>query len=624
MMRKLVLIFLLALVAGCGGGAGGDGGPSSNSSGGCSGGCAEANPQALTVAEVQRVIAQAATEAAARGTPATIAVADRVGNILAVFRMTGASATFTINGRRGVTGGLENVSIIPSEYAAIAKAISGAYLSSEGNAFTTRTASQIVQEHFNPGELNSPSGPLYGVQFSSLSCSDVVRNAPAPVAGPKGSPLGLSADPGGMPLYKAGTVVGGIGVISDGVYSLDRDIFDVDADFDELIAVAGARGFDAPSDRRADRIAVDGRTLRYVDSETIATNPSSAPAFATLTGTLVAVPGYNAAVVSPGTAYTTTASGIRPNTNPAFAGTNSYVLDDGTGVNRFPPINGTDGQMTAVEVTQILLQAMRVANRTRAQIYRPLGSPAQVTISVVDTNGNILGIVRSRDAPVFGIDVAVQKARTAMFFSLTTAAAELSAQPPATYPGPPPGVSPIPPYVLRAQAVFGSAFSNGIAFTARAIGNLHRPFLPDGIDGTAAGPLSKEYAQWSVFNVGLQLDLVINQVVANILAGTQTAPCTGLLKARNGIQIFAGSVPIYRGNTLVGGIGVSGDGIDQDDMVAFLGLANAGATLGTGIQNAPPAIRADTIAVPGGRLRYVNCPVAPFLDTTQTNVCNGI
>ena len=75
---------------------------------------------------------------------------------------------------------------------------------------------------------------------------------------------------------------------------------------------------------------------------------------------------------------------------------------------------------------------------------------------------------------------------------------------------------------------------------------------------------------------------------------------------------------------LVGAIGISGDGIDQDDMVAFLGLANAGVVLGTGIANAP-GVRADTIAVPpGNQLRYVNCPVSPFLDTTATNVCNGI
>ena len=92
--------------------------------------------------------------------------------------------------------------------------------------------------------------------------------------------------------------------------------------------------------------------------------------------------------------------------------------------------------------------------------------------------------------------------------------------------------------------------------------------------------------------------------------------------------IFPGSVPIYRGNTLIGGIGVSGDGIDQDDMVSFLGLHNAGVRLNTGVANAPKAIRADQIEVQTGgtttRLRYVNCPFAPFLDDPAQNVCEGL
>jgi len=77
---------------------------------------------------------------------------------------------------------------------------------------------------------------------------------------------------------------------------------------------------------------------------------------------------------------------------------------------------------------------------------------------------------------------------------------------------------------------------------------------------------------------------------------------------------------------VVGAIGVSGDGIDQDDMVAFLGLAYAGKVLNSGIANAPAARRADNI-VPQGqgtRLRYVNCPQAPFNDSTEQNVCAGI
>ena len=38
--------------------------------------------------------------------------------------------------------------VVPAAGAAIAKAITGAYLSSSGNAFSTRTASQIVQQFF--------------------------------------------------------------------------------------------------------------------------------------------------------------------------------------------------------------------------------------------------------------------------------------------------------------------------------------------------------------------------------------------------------------------------------------------------------------------------------------------
>jgi len=540
--------------------------------------------------------------------------------VLAVFQMTGALPTFTISGGRGVAGGLEGVNIVPSQYAAISKAITGAYLSSEGNAFTTRTASQIVQQHFNPGELGSPGGPLFGVQFSSLSCSDISA-ASAGTAGPKSAPLGLSADPGGLPLYKNGTVVGGVGVIADGIYSLDLDVTNVDQAVDELIAVAGAHGFDAPVNRRADRISVDGRTLRYVDSEAIVSIPANAPSFATLPGALLAVPGYAAATVIAGQPWARTPSGVRADTTAAFAGLNAYVLDDGTGTNRFPVIAGTDGQLSQAEVARILAEAMKIANRARAQIRLPLGLAAQVSISVVDTNGAVLGLIRTPDAPLFGTDVAVQKARSALLFSRTNAAALLNAEPTPSYVP----TSLIATYVTNMQGLIPGALTNGIAYSNRAIGNLARPFLPDGIDGSGPGPLSKPFANWSPFSDGLQLDLIYNKVVGNLTAPPATlpsGPCSGV--SANGIQIFPGSVPIFRGATLVGAIGVSGDGIDQDDMVAFLGLANAGNALRTGIANAPSTLRADRITVPGGNLRYVSCPVAPFLDTTDTNVCDGI
>ena len=66
---------------------------------------------ALTIADVQQVIAQAVTEAQAHNAKATIAVVDRVGNVLGVFRMNGAAAMVTITSNSGATGGLEGVSM---------------------------------------------------------------------------------------------------------------------------------------------------------------------------------------------------------------------------------------------------------------------------------------------------------------------------------------------------------------------------------------------------------------------------------------------------------------------------------------------------------------------------------
>ncbi len=612
-MKLLRVLLFLGMLGGCGGGAGGDGGPTTAAGGGCTGNCAATNftvdATNLTVTEVNRIVSQAVQEAQMRGVAGTIAVVDRVGNVLAVFRMTGSVAIFTITSGRAVIDGLDGVSLGPPEFAAISKAITAAYLSSEGNAFTTRTASQIVQQNFSPHENGSPGGPLFGVQFSSLSCSDVILAASVTAtAGPRASPLGLSADPGGLPLYKNGTVVGGIGVIADTVYGLDLNILNVDSDIDELIAIAGASGFSAPSARRADRITADGRTLRFTDSEAIISNPAAAPAIPT-GGILTTATGYkSAATVTAGTPFNTAASGYRQDTTPAFTGLNAFVLVDGVNANRYPPTAGT--LLTQAEVTQILAEAIRVANRTRAQIRLPLGSPAQVTISVVDVNGAILGLIRTPDAPVFGTDVAVQKARTSMFFS-RGAAADLTAAGQTAY-------------VTAAQSFNGvDTIPNGVAHSNRSIGNLARPFFPDGINTSIAhGPFSKTFSAWSPFSTGLQLDLVQSRVVAN-LGIAPVSSCSTV--SANGIQIFPGGFPIYRGGTLVGGIGISGDGIDQDDLIGFLGLHNAGLILGTGIGNAPRAMRADTITgLLGGQLRYVQCPFNPFLGSTQTDVCDGL
>ncbi|MXP45806.1 hypothetical protein GRI43_00170 [Altererythrobacter luteolus] len=655
---------LALALAGCGGG---DGGSAPSPIGGTPtptpvpppSGRVFADPAAesLSVADVQQIIAQAVGEAQARGLPSTVAVTDRVGNVLAVFNMTGAPAqaalstrTIAGNAAPGDEVGLQGA-MVPNAAAAIAKAITGAYLSSGGNAFSSRTASQIVQEHFPPAPttVGLESGPLFGVQFSQLPCSDLSARfsaaGPGALIGPKRSPLGLAADPGGFPLYKNGVVVGGIGIAGDGDYGFDPNILDVDVDNEEAIALAGIQGFTPPTAIVADRIPVDGTTLRFSDMTVNDLSPlqTSFGAINGPAGGLVAVTGYAAAAVRAGTTYGSEASGIRRSTNAEFANPDAYILTDGNGAGRYPIRAGTDGAsvtqpLSAAEAQAILEEAFNVLSRARAQIRRPLDSRMQATISLVDTHGQVLGIVRSPDGPIFGTDVSLQKARTAAFFSNPAAAQQLLGTPVV------PGLTNVPAYVQRVRAFLGdpNALTGTFAFADRSGGNLSRPYFPDGQVGPIAGPLSVETpGDFSPFAVGLQTDLIVPNVGAHLAfvasngASADTPQqCTqvpdapgGSKRIANGIQIFPGSVPVYRGNQLIGGIGVSGDGIDQDDMVSFLGLHNAGLRIG-GIGNAPNDIRADRIQVAVGgrtvRLRYVSCPFAPFLDDPAQNVCEGL
>ncbi|WP_333605251.1 heme-binding protein [Novosphingobium sp.] len=655
--RAITTAAAALLLLSCGGG-GSSSGNSGSGSGGSSTGSSSGGgtllgeytapaQEALSTAEVGKIVAQAAAQAQQSGHPATIAVVDRVGNVLAVFRMNGALTTAKIpNAPNGNDIDIQGLSV-PAEAAAIAKAITGAYLSSSGNAFSTRTASMIVQQNFPPGPstVGLESGPLFGVQFSQLPCSDLsARFQPggsAALIGPKRSPLGLSADPGGFPLYKNGVVVGGVGVMADGSYSLDPNVLDTDTDIDEEIALAGTVGFTAPDTIRADRIYVDGTQLRYSDTIYTSLFDVSGATYAQtdpVLGALVAVKGYfETATLRGGAAYGTEASGIRASTVGEFSDRDAFVLTDGSGNDRFPIRGGTDGADIAQPITQaeartLLEEAFAVMTRARAQIRQPLNSRAQVTISLVDTRGQVLGIVRAPDAPIFGTDVSLQKARTATFFSGAHAGAELLADPSSDVQG----------FVGKVRAFLNdpNALTGTYAFADRSGGNLSRPYFPDGQVGNPNGPLSRPIAQWSPFSTGLQSALVLTNLAQHLqyvtgANGSDTRQrctflpdvVTGQNRLQNGIQIFPGSVPVYRGNTLVGGIGVSGDGIDQDDMISFLGANNAGVKLGT-LGNAPATIRADQILVNVNgaqvRLRYINCPFAPFLDSSQQNVCQGL
>lgn len=659
------MIGVAVLPTGCGDSGGGSSndallrvsGGSDSANFGCAGSCQN---QSLSVPEVEQILNQSIQGALQLGVAATIAVVDRVGNVLAVYQMPGAIGTSVIDGQIGAVGGLEGVPV-PATLAAISKAGTGAFLSSQGNAFSSRTASQIVQENFNPGEQNQPGGPLFGVQFSQLFCSDLnvlnsdltggISTGSLPKApglqGPRPLPLGLSADPGGIPIYKQGDMVGGIGVELDGLYTLDRNVNDFDDDLEERIAMLGTLGFETPRERAGDGISAVGKSFRFTDLryDQLEALPDPLPPFDP--SGLVAVALLSDGTIHGGAQYGHPTSGV---TKTSRAGVPAAVLTDSAGNPRFPTRGGSSLpggiELSPTEVDALLDSIIFTAHRTRAQIRNPLDSPAQVSIFIVDTQGIVLGMVRTEDAPVFGLDVALQKARTAVFFSSTDAGDRLDEVRIRN------GVGGFDDYVGQVRAFLGpTALTGTHAFSDRAGGNMSRPFFPDGINSRSNGPLSHPFPgtgpggvrTWSPFNTGLQLDLVFQRLVQPL--GVPVSPptaipdsCTdsGVLgsRLRNGIQIFPGSVPLYRDHTLIGGIGISGDGVDQDDLICFYGASRKGLDavghVGIGDPvlgfNAPPEIRADQIEGPleDTRLRFINCPESPFVGSSEQQVCGGL
>jgi hypothetical protein len=93
---------------------------------------------------------------------------------------------------------------------------------------------------------------------------------------------------------------------------------------------------------------------------------------------------------------------------------------------------------------------------------------------------------------------------------------------------------------------------------------MSQKFFPIGIDkaGRDTGPL---YHLQNNLSPGLALNTFKN---------------VGKNPLKNGITVFAGGVPLYKNGKLVGGLGISGDGIDQDDLIAAGGSRRYQAPLG--------------------------------------------
>ncbi len=875
---------------------------------------------ALSLNEIKGVFSACIARATQLGVNATISLVDREGNILGAVRMTDPAlradtAQSTIVG--GGIGGLEGVSL-PSSIFATSKAGTAAFLSTSGNAFSTRTAGFIIQQNFPGGARNQPSGPLFGVQLSSLPTSDLNR-----------LPIGLAADPGGLPLYRGTIPVAGVGVELDGVYSAPASRLGSQPTDEERIAAAALSAFPPPSNIRANNILVGGIRFAFLEAGipsaaelgtlpdfdalvaanrlTVLSQPAVSPATRFTSRSLGSIPGdtvfgfqqnyvetfavrggaagtETAFTVQPtsdlvrrlnavniGTGATTfiaelsgaaagqlpvghrasaaavddratadtaddrlylsnqetaavhafslvtgaplsatsttpatplrdalvipsggstflvgisTANGnlvridtaqlgsggaavvnltpIGPDTIDSFtsgeaglfavragpvgittakrelirvnldasgstliadisnngpnegavsqpipvlvydnAGTVGATADDtliaqnstrgtqfrmnvasaaiaapqveivnprfvltsgragtaGAGgvttiVGVSDPYGGSGGGaqlkritvsdvtnpnnltsltavdttaltragvndagtpvLTAAEVQTILTQAHTENARLRAAIRRDRPQVSQVTVSVCDVKGNLLGVFRTPDAPVFGFDVSLQKARSAMFFSRPDAGAILDTADNGVY-----------ARYANATRAQGVPLNGTIAIAERTIGFIARPTLPDGIPNSGPGGLSALAPdQFSPFNTGLQTQLILPNVFryafeflsvpeADALrlfnrdligGGNVTTPAFPL---QNGLQIFPGAVPLYKNGQLVGAVGVSGDGIEQDDSIAFNGAR--------GFQQFGPNVkRADKVKITQKlRLPYIKLPRKP-------------
>ena len=467
----------------------------------------------LTATDVTTLV-QTAAQAADPNTM-VIAVVDRAGRVLGVYRK--PSALALAPGNFGAQ--------VDTNELAVSLARTGAFFSNDQAPLSSRTVRFISGIHFPPGIANTPNAPLYGIENTNRGCTLSTNFIPGqsvpPARSISGATTGLgvttgkadvndsdpnAVNPGGVPLFRNGSVVGGIGVAG------------VSGEVAEFAAYAAAtsNGF-GPASAAPGVILIDGIALPFVNQTT---RPAGVGA-GSFTGSFIAGP-----AASPGSP------------------------PDGMLV---APVAGPRGGLAASDVTQVINNSIATANTTRAVIRLPIGSSARMAIAVSDLDGTIIGLYRMADSTVFSIDVAATKARNMVYFSGTSrTAADLTGVP------------------------------MGTAVTNRTIGFGAQPLFPPGIDGSAPGPFFNLY----------QMD------VAN--------PCTqGFQVAgpnQSGIVFFPGSVPLYRNGVLVGGLGISGDGVDQDDYVAAGGAAGF---------EAPAGIRADQVIVQSVRLPYQKFPTNP-------------
>jgi len=467
-----------------------------------------------------------------------VAVVDRAGIVLGVFRTQNAP-TMAV----GNYGQMSNANDV-----AVALARTGAFFSNDQTPVSSRTVRFISGIHYPPGVTNQPNADLYGIENTNRGCTLVNTVAFQTLLPPS---TALSGGPGpGILTGKADVYDSNPNAVNPG----GVPIFDQPAG--QTSAVLGGIGVVTSSNNLnvAEYAAVVGSTTQRANSSEILGLKSVAAPGAVFIGG-IAVPFVNQTTIPAGFS-------VGP-----VAGTGSYLPGytpiSSTGQppegDLITPSSGPLGGLSASQVTQILDQAEATANTTRAATALPVGSSTKMVIAVTDLDGTLIGLRRMADSTVFSVDVAASKARNMVYFNS-------SMRTTADLPGVP----------------------MGTAVTNRTIGFGAMPLYPPGIGGN--GP---------PYNPGPFFNSFLYDTANPCTQGMQTGPPNVL---KSGMVFFPGSTGLFINGQLVGGLGVSGDGVDEDDYVT-----NGGAT---GFE-APTAIRADQIFDEGVRLPYFKFPRNP-------------
>jgi uncharacterized protein GlcG (DUF336 family) len=361
----------------------------------------------------------------------------------------------------------------------------------------------------------------------------------------------VPVDPGGIPIYRGGKVVGGVGVAG---------VTPAFAEYAATLAAAGA-----------------GRDLDFAE-------PLGFPGAVFIDG--IRLPFFGTCTNIPCIRRTL---GSRPTGSaPGVLSSGRFAVQPRAGLQApenyliGPRASTMGGGLTETDVRQIVERSVDVALRTRAMIRLPINQPTRMTISVSDEAGEILALFRMADGTVFSSDVAMTKARNAYYFS-TREGYEVLRQyvernPYERYrwqPDPPAG--------------------RGWAVTARTLSFGGQPLFPPGVDLEEQLEREDDHEK-----PGPWFDLYVYDTANVCTEGP--GPSRGGNRAylnQSGIVWFPGSVPLYKNGRLIGGLGVSGDGVEQDDYVSLLGSEGF---------HPPDDLRVDRSAIVDGRGRSVRLP----------------